>query len=385
MALKGTIKDFGVADIFQLIGQQAKTGVLVFSNDVDEVRVFFIQGAVVRAQEALRTAELMVGSLMVRAQVVSRERLDAALEEQQRTLKRLVDILVERGVVTPEDVLDFAKLQLTETVYRLFSWKFGTYEFESQHVEPPPDGLLPIRAESIVMNGVRMMDEWPAIRERIPSYGWFVERMRPLPIKEIIAPKEEFDFSSLTEELGGESEGPICEFERRIYGLIVPSRSVQNLIDYSRIGEFEALSALSTLMTEGYVRVIKPEEHRTEVSRAKLTWARRAREASVTLARVAISATLVGGAFLLFARVSALDDQVEWASSSLDGHRAAAQEKVLYRSLEIFRYRNGRYPMRLEELVESGLVSPRDLSYPFEGRYDYVVEDGRAALFRPIR
>jgi hypothetical protein len=32
MALKGTIQDFGVADILQLIGQQGKTGVLVFRN-----------------------------------------------------------------------------------------------------------------------------------------------------------------------------------------------------------------------------------------------------------------------------------------------------------------------------------------------------------------
>ncbi|RME22700.1 MAG: DUF4388 domain-containing protein, partial [Deltaproteobacteria bacterium] len=28
MALKGTLKDFGIADIFQLISQQTKTGVL---------------------------------------------------------------------------------------------------------------------------------------------------------------------------------------------------------------------------------------------------------------------------------------------------------------------------------------------------------------------
>ena len=33
MALKGTLKDFSLADIFQLIGIQRKTGVLTLKND----------------------------------------------------------------------------------------------------------------------------------------------------------------------------------------------------------------------------------------------------------------------------------------------------------------------------------------------------------------
>lgn len=385
MGLKGTIKDFGVADIFQLIGQQAKTGVLMFSNDVDEVRVSFIQGAVVRAQEALRSAELIVGTLMVQAQVLTQARLDAALKEQERTLKRLADILVEGGYATNDEVLDFSQLQLTETIYRLFSWKSGTYEFESQEVEPPPDGLAAIRAENIVINGVRMMDEWPRIRERIPSYAWLVERMRDLPPEDPPPPAEELDFVSLAEELAGAPRSRLGEYERRVYALIAPARSVQGLIDVSRLGEFETLSALSTLMSEGYVRVIKPEEHRTEIARPRRTVGQRLRVASGTLARIASGALLAGGAVLLFARVSSLRDEVAWASSALLGHRAVAQEKVLYRALEVFHYRTGRYPTQLDELVKAGLVTERDLSYPFEDRYDYVVQNGRAALYRPIR
>src|SRR5438309_648018 len=58
MALKGTIKDFGIADIFQLIGQQTKTGQLILRDDVDEIRVYFREGAVVRAESALIRAKL---------------------------------------------------------------------------------------------------------------------------------------------------------------------------------------------------------------------------------------------------------------------------------------------------------------------------------------
>ena len=37
MALEGTIKDFGLPDIFQLIGLQRKTGHLTLSNDKESV------------------------------------------------------------------------------------------------------------------------------------------------------------------------------------------------------------------------------------------------------------------------------------------------------------------------------------------------------------
>ena len=33
MALEGTIKDFGLPDIFQLIGLQRKTGILTLKNE----------------------------------------------------------------------------------------------------------------------------------------------------------------------------------------------------------------------------------------------------------------------------------------------------------------------------------------------------------------
>ena len=38
MALEGTIRDFGLPDIFQLIGLQKKTGLLTLKNEKEEMR-----------------------------------------------------------------------------------------------------------------------------------------------------------------------------------------------------------------------------------------------------------------------------------------------------------------------------------------------------------
>ena len=49
MALEGTLKDFSLADIFQLIGIQKKTGILTLKNEGDVVTVSFLNGSVVSA------------------------------------------------------------------------------------------------------------------------------------------------------------------------------------------------------------------------------------------------------------------------------------------------------------------------------------------------
>src|SRR5687767_12400830 len=102
MALKGTLKDFGIADIFQLIGQQGKTGVLHLKSKDEEVHISFHEGNVVRAEHVGRKKKDLLGHMLLRADLITEKQLEEALEEQKRTLKRLGDVLIVRGVVTKE-------------------------------------------------------------------------------------------------------------------------------------------------------------------------------------------------------------------------------------------------------------------------------------------
>ena len=47
VALRGNVKDFGIAEVFQLIGQQRKTGILELSGQDQQVQLVFDCGAVV--------------------------------------------------------------------------------------------------------------------------------------------------------------------------------------------------------------------------------------------------------------------------------------------------------------------------------------------------
>ncbi|MCX7944271.1 MAG: DUF4388 domain-containing protein, partial [Deltaproteobacteria bacterium] len=50
MALAGSLKDFNLADIFQLIAQQGKSGILHIKSGRFIMRVFFFNGNIVRSE-----------------------------------------------------------------------------------------------------------------------------------------------------------------------------------------------------------------------------------------------------------------------------------------------------------------------------------------------
>jgi hypothetical protein len=147
MALSGTLKDFGIADILQLIGHQQKTGSLLLKSGRDEVEVSFRDGNVVFAAEKNRKSTSFLGTMLVNADLITQAQLDEALQQQQRSLKRLGDVLVERGAISQQQLAQMARLQTTETLYKLFRWKNGTYEFSQREIDAAKSAFEPIRAE----------------------------------------------------------------------------------------------------------------------------------------------------------------------------------------------------------------------------------------------
>ena len=380
MALNGTISDFGVADIFQLVGQQAKTGVLVFKNDLDTVRVYFRDGFAVHAESVTKSRDRMLGGMLVGAEVITQGQLNQAFTEQRRTLQRLGQVLMDLRYIDADILKEFATLQLTETLYGLFEWKDGTYEFSTEEVARSTDGVEPLKTENIVLNGLRIVDEWPAIRERIPSYLWVVERTRELP-----------GLNSVSEWDGDNHQLPEIDGpERRVFELVGGGRKVQKLIDLSRMGEFETCQALSVLMQGGFIRVIKPtvdipsgdEDESTSIAASATARA---------VGRIAISAvTVVLAAFLLASTSRSVsgrgDHDLVYRPDPVSSRLAKTQIKVLRRALELYRFQKGSYPPSLEELVESRFIRPTDMRYPFQKPYFYRVDEaGQTVLLPPVR
>src|SRR3954447_1868783 len=102
MALEGTLRDFSLADIFQLIGLQRKTGVLTLRGADDTVTVTFLDGKVVGADSLNRRLENPLGTALMRTGTLKQEQLNRALEIQRETLQRLGFILTHYGIISAQ-------------------------------------------------------------------------------------------------------------------------------------------------------------------------------------------------------------------------------------------------------------------------------------------
>jgi len=368
MALRGTLRDFGIADILQLIGQQAKTGVLHLEARDEEVHVSFFQGNVVRAEEVGRRKWDFLGRMLVKAELVSEAQVEDALEEQKRTLRRLGDILVDKGYISRELLAEMAQLQATETLYRLFQWRSGTYRFEQVDVSWDRDSFVPIRSEAVLMEGFRLVDEWPIVRRKIKSRLTTFEVLKNLPGQD----------GTLASDGDDRDVGPA---ERRVMKLIAAGRNVERLIDLSRLGEFETYKALANLVTGGYLRAIPPSQEEEEADRLARTGG--ADHLLTSLTRIAFSlglAILVAGLVFMI-RTSSGEGAGATVATVLrdDAARRLVSETQLARiafAIEVFRLETGERPRNLSDLVGAGLLQPEDLRYPWSAPYHYRLEEG---------
>ncbi len=410
MALTGTLKDFGIAEILQLIGQQAKSGVLHLKSKNDEIHILWADGNVVSAEYAGRKAREKLGSLLVRAALLTPEQLALALETQKRTLRRLGDILTELHMVSREDLREMTALQTTETVYRLFHWKSGTYAFEPGDVEYDRETVTPLRAESVLMEGFRQVDEWPMIRRKITSMAMTFERLREMeperaapthsrtlslsrPLGDV--PGDDVDAAFFALESGDKpakgDAGSVGKNERRAFDLAVAGRTVEKIIDLSRMGEFEACKALLNLVNLGFLRPVPPSRRSAaaEVGAYARDWQLRLRKgASRLLATLAIAAALAAVAWYVNERGFAWADPGGGHTFRDNGAQrflARYQMARLSGALEVYRLERGDYPDELPALVKAGLVGRRDLRYPWTQPYYYRRKaEGGFVLLSPV-
>ncbi|MEJ2367799.1 MAG: DUF4388 domain-containing protein [Acidobacteriota bacterium] len=370
MALAGTLKDFSLADIFQLISLQRKTGYLTLRSESDVVTVTFLEGSVVGAESLHKRLEDRLGHVLVKSGRITREELGKALEIQKQTLQRLGYILVSEGFIDQESLKSALSVQMQQTVYRLFRWKDGEYNFETHDsVEFDRENVTPVAAESVLMEGIRMLDEWPLIEKKLPHFDVVLEKV-PLPHPPVLETRQ--DLGGLEDVLsgGGEKEKKdedtggrvrLSQEEMSVYQHINGLFTVQEIIDRSGMSEFDTCKALFELINRQLVRSMMPsmEESSTPVRTlfspsgllSKLTF-------PLFWAWLLISVLLIPFHPL---------DHFPGPNTPATRDRSVIQTRILLhrvvRAIEIFRVRYGRLPDSLDELARLGVL-------PLSGIYD---------------
>jgi hypothetical protein len=368
MALQGTLKDFSITEIIQLIGQQLKTGILKIRRGKDLVEIHFVDGMIVHVYSNYRGKKDLIGEILVKAQLITEEQLERVLKIQKDTLKYLGEILVELQLLTKDDVLKVISTQIYETIYDLFWWEDGNFNFDLKLVESYKKIPFALSTEQVLLNILRMVDEWSEIEKKISSPHLVFKRILTLGGKSAdpLSPQ-----TYLKEKLTSEQE--------LIYNLVDGTRTVQEIIDRSLLGKFNASEILVDLSEMGLIEV-------TGVRTPSLI-----KKMSMVNFREALAFVYYGG-FLIFVFLLLLyfkpnflyqfwDSKIERVNIEVPAHLVhKAQLDRIKNALEIYHLEKGQYPSTLEELISVKLLQKKDLFYRKGVSYQYELKDGKYYL-----
>src|SRR6266487_3326867 len=179
MAIKGSLKEASLPDVLQLLALGQKTGCLSIADRSNFGYIYFDKGRIAYASIVNRRDRL--GDILVKHEKITQEQLDAAIHRQARERdKKLGEILVSQTVISQQELERYMRMQIEESVYYLFTWTQGTFNFEADVRPEQQDFLVSINPESLLLEGARRVDEWGLIEKKIPSFDliFLVDRDR---------------------------------------------------------------------------------------------------------------------------------------------------------------------------------------------------------------
>jgi hypothetical protein len=379
MALEGTLRDFSLADIFQLIGLQRKTGVLTLRGKDDTVTVTFLDGKVVGADSLNRRLENRLGTVLMRTGFLSQDQLSRALDIQKETLQRLGFILTHYGIISQDSLREAIQLQMMQIVFRLFRWKDGDYHFSQETtIEYDRDNVVPITAESILMEGARMIDEWPIIEKRIRSYDMVFRKK--LTDQEIVVSgdADEIDFDgdvTRSRRRGFSEKIRISQEEKSIYDLVDGTMTVSDIVEVARLSEFDTNKALYELLTRDLI-----EEVRGESAAAVLAQATPVDEIEVAETPVPLPLVLILVVLALASLATSFRNPMNRIVPFMGGlspvgetRKAISLQRInsIGRAVDRFHDTHGQLPSELKELVPH-YIDESLLHDPWGNVYKYI-------------
>lgn len=386
MALEGTLRDFSLADIFQLISLQRKTGVLTLRSTEDVVTISFLDGRIVGSDSLNKRLEDRLGQVLLKTRTLTRAELEVALKTQMETLERLGHILLRPAVISRDQLRRALEQQILQIIFRVFRWQDGDYQFSQEtSVDYDAELVVPMAAESILMEGARMLDEWPIIEKRIPHRGIIFLQTSAAALAEVAPDAEMEELDPFDGDPGAAARvNPsgrlrISQLESDVLHLLDGASPVDEVIRNSAYGEFETCKALYGLLTRSLIR----EATREELRRADPRVAARAASAirplpwlvfpALALALVSFVAIPRNPLNPILGPRPRLSDRLTSASSwmrmwsvwqILNGHATTA----------------GTYPEALTDLVHERLLPLQALRDPWQHQYRYLLRDQSVLL-----
>lgn len=231
--LQGDLAKIQLPDVLSFVSLIRETGKLVVRRLELERTIHWKEGEIIFASSS--SPEHSLGQFLLRNGKITIEQYE---ESRRRVTPQLRHgkLLVQMGAISPKDLWWGVKNQVLEIIYSLFGWKDGEFAFYDSTEDLAQERIVvQINTPSVIMEGIRRLDESARIREKIPSLDMVFTRV----------PGVTPDFHDLD----------MSEAEIAIYNDIDGRLNVRELTGRSDLTEFEVTRILFQLLL---ARLIEP-------------------------------------------------------------------------------------------------------------------------------
>jgi len=232
--LEGDLSRIQLPDVLSFLSMIRGTGKLVLEHERMERSIYWKDGEIVFASS--NSPEHSLGMFLLRNGKITQQQYDESKRRVTATTRH-GKLLVQMGAISPKDLWWGVKNQALEIIYSLFSWKDGSFVFGDTADELVNERIvLSINTSTVIMEGIRRLDESAMIREKITSLDMVFMKV----------PGAEPDFGSLD----------MSEHEIALYNTLDGKRSIRALIGGSEMTEFEVTRIVFQLLSARLIEVV---------------------------------------------------------------------------------------------------------------------------------
>ncbi len=168
MSINGVLEDLALADVLQFVHLGRRTGTLyMWQDDSRRAEIGFHDGKIV---SAWTPGHRKLGTLLIDSEILRPETLEEALEQQESdaTDQTLGQILIDRELVSREEIYRVIREQIEATIFELVTWQNGSFHFEVDELNPVDEiGLAPgellqdldLNTQMLLLEATRIFDE----------------------------------------------------------------------------------------------------------------------------------------------------------------------------------------------------------------------------------
>jgi hypothetical protein len=236
MSLRGDLQTMGLPDVLQWITAGRKSGTLHIERGSVQKRIIVSDGNIFSSWS--NDPRESLGQFLIRLNLVTEEQLFKALLAQEEQSALLGSILLGQGVLAEYDLKQALKAKAEETLYDLFLWPSGQFEFHEGEVPVDIRVTYETPVTPVILEGIRRVDERKRIEAVFPSMA-------------------------TTFRVTDADTGNLAEVETQILSLVRDQRTISEMSLEIRRSEFATAVLLFDLHSRGLVEV---DQARAEAS-----------------------------------------------------------------------------------------------------------------------